>query len=79
MILENLVKHSGLPVSCKIRLLPDFEISRKFIEMIQETGISHFAVHFRLKDQTAKFKADWKKIKDVVIIFYKNLFKGKIS
>jgi tRNA-dihydrouridine synthase len=34
--------------------------------MIQETGISHFAVHFRLKDQTAKFKADWKKIKDVV-------------
>jgi tRNA-dihydrouridine synthase len=40
--------------------------------MIQETGISHFAVHFRLKDQTAKFKADWKKIKDVVSNF--NIF-----
>ena len=48
--------------------------------MIQETGISHFAVHFRLKDQTAKFKADWKKIKDIVYYnFIKKIKKGKIS
>ncbi len=66
LILENLVKNSGIPVSCKIRLLPDFQKSKDFIEMIQKTGISYFTVHFRLKDQEPRFKADWRKIKEVV-------------
>jgi len=70
--LENLVKNAGMPVSCKIRLLPDFNKSREFIETIQSTGITYFTVHFRLKDQEPRFKADWKKMKEVVSISYKN-------
>ena len=70
MILENLTKYSGVPVSCKIRLLPDFEKTKEFLDVIQKTGISYFTVHFRLKDQESRIKADWKKIKEIVNKFF---------
>ncbi len=63
------MKHSGLPVSCKIRLLEEKEKTKDFIETIQATGISFFTVHLRIKDQPSSFKANWKAIEDVVNIY----------
>ena len=54
-------------MSCKIRLLEDQEKTKEFIETIQETGISFFTVHLRLKDQLSKFRANWKRLYEIVI------------
>ncbi len=68
MILEKLVKYSGLPVSCKIRLLEDKKMTEDLIETLQSTGIEYFTVHLRKKDQPAYFKANWKALADVVSV-----------
>jgi tRNA-dihydrouridine synthase 2 len=68
-ILENLVKHTGLPVSCKIRLLEDKAKRDHFINTIQDTGIKFFTIHLRLKDQPASFKANWKALHEIVFIY----------
>jgi len=67
LILENLVQHSGLPVSCKIRLLEDEEKTKHLIETLQSTGIQFFTVHLRLKDQPSHLKANWKALSFIVI------------
>jgi tRNA-dihydrouridine synthase len=64
-ILEKLVQESGLPVSCKIRLLHDMEKTEEFINTIQSTGIKFFTIHLRIKDQQPKFKANWKALLEV--------------
>jgi tRNA-dihydrouridine synthase 2 len=69
LILEHLVELSGLPVSCKIRLLEDKEKSKEFIESIQTTGIKFFTIHLRKKDQPSSFKANWKALYDIVFYF----------
>jgi tRNA-dihydrouridine synthase 2 len=63
------VQESGLPVSCKIRLLPDQDKTRELIEAVQSTGIQFFTVHLRLKDQPTKFRANWKALYEIVIEF----------
>lgn len=68
------MQKSGLPVSCKIRLLEDKEKTKEFIECIQSTGIKFFSIHLRKKDQQAKFKANWKAISDIVSKYIQNIF-----
>ena len=50
-ILTNLVNKVGIPnnkpISCKIRLLPEFEKTKELIERICETGIKNLTIHCR--------------------------------
>lgn len=46
-ILENLVQHAGMPVTCKIRLLPNQEDTLKLVRRIVVTGIKALTVHCR--------------------------------
>lgn len=46
-ILTNLVDHSGVPVSCKIRLLDTQEETIELVKMIIATGVKALTVHCR--------------------------------
>lgn len=50
-ILTALVKESKIPISCKIRVLETMEETLKFVEMIQNTGITAFGIHGRQKTE----------------------------
>ena len=57
-ILTKLVSTVSIPVTCKIRLLPDMEETLKLVDIIQETGVAALAVHGRTKDQRQMHKND---------------------
>ncbi|KAI8883141.1 FMN-linked oxidoreductase [Backusella circina FSU 941] len=65
-ILDNLVKHAGMPVSCKIRLLPDQEETIKLVKKIVVTGIKALTVHCRTKDMRSTEKALWERLEEVI-------------
>lgn len=46
-ILTKLVQHSGMPVTCKIRLLETREKTIELVKMIVSTGIKALTVHCR--------------------------------
>lgn len=46
-ILTKLVKHSGMPVTCKIRLLDTREKTIELVKMIVSTGVKALTVHCR--------------------------------
>ena len=48
-ILTKLVSAVSIPVTAKIRLLPNMEDTLKLVDVIQETGIAALAVHGRTK------------------------------
>ena len=48
-ILTKLVASVKIPVTAKIRLLPDMEETLKLVDIIQETGVAALAVHGRTK------------------------------
>lgn len=48
-ILTNLVKNLNVPVSCKIRVLPNLDDTLKLVKMIESTNIAAIAVHGRIK------------------------------
>ena len=48
-ILTRMVAAVSIPVTAKIRLLPDMEDTLKLVEVIQETGIAALGVHGRTK------------------------------
>merc|ERR1719431_649054 len=52
-ILTTLVAAVGdrLPVTCKIRLLPDWQATLDLVSVIETTGVAALAVHGRTKDQ----------------------------
>merc|ERR1719431_1024719 len=52
-ILTTLVAAVGdrLPVTCKIRLLPDWQATLDLVSVIETTGVASLAVHGRTKDQ----------------------------
>ncbi|KAF9433111.1 hypothetical protein BGZ76_009879 [Entomortierella beljakovae] len=64
-ILRNLVQHSGLPVTCKIRIFPDREKTLKLVKMIEATGIKALAVHCRYRDQRPREKGHWDRFKEI--------------
>ncbi|KAG0323919.1 hypothetical protein BGZ99_002335 [Dissophora globulifera] len=66
-ILRNLVQHSGLPVTCKIRIFPDREKTIKLVKMIEATGIKALGVHCRYRDERPKKDpAHWDRLKEIV-------------
>ncbi|KAI7900417.1 uncharacterized protein BX663DRAFT_517494 [Cokeromyces recurvatus] len=65
-ILTNLVQHSGMPVSCKIRLLETKEKTLDLVKMIISTGVKALTVHCRTKEQRSTEKANWEMMKDIV-------------
>lgn len=46
-ILKTLVDHLSIPVTCKIRVLPDLDKTLELCELLASTGISAIAVHGR--------------------------------
>ena len=50
-ILTKLVTNLSIPVTCKIRLLPDLEDSYKLCQLIESCGVAAVAVHGRTKDE----------------------------
>jgi len=65
-ILRKLVEHSGLPVTCKIRIFPDREQTLKLVKMIEATGIKALAVHCRYRDERPREKGHWDRFKEIV-------------
>lgn len=50
-ILRALVAAVKIPVTCKIRILPDLQKTLEIVEVIQKTGVAALAVHGRTKDE----------------------------
>ncbi|XP_052233226.1 tRNA-dihydrouridine(20) synthase [NAD(P)+]-like [Dreissena polymorpha] len=50
-ILTTLVQNVAVPVTCKIRLLPEIEDSLRLVKMIEETGVAAIAIHGRLTEE----------------------------
>ena len=48
-ILTRLVESVKIPVTAKIRLLPDYEDTLHLVDVIQDTGVAALAVHGRTK------------------------------
>ncbi|KAI8076283.1 hypothetical protein BDF21DRAFT_439381 [Thamnidium elegans] len=65
-ILINLVDHSGVPVSCKIRLLDTQEETINLVKMIVTTGVKALTVHCRTRNQRSSEKAVWERLAEIV-------------
>lgn len=50
-VLEALVQTVSIPVTCKIRLMPDVDETIKLARELQSTGISAIGVHGRTKTE----------------------------
>jgi len=65
-ILTNLVQNSGLPVTCKIRMLQTKEQTLELCKMIESTGVKAIAIHCRTKDERPKQPGHWNIFKYIV-------------
>uniref|UniRef100_A0A672YA48 DRBM domain-containing protein n=1 Tax=Sphaeramia orbicularis TaxID=375764 RepID=A0A672YA48_9TELE len=50
-ILKKLVTGVGIPVTCKIRILPSVEDTVSLVRRIEKTGVAAIAVHGRFKEE----------------------------
>lgn len=50
-LLTTCVKNLDIPVTCKIRVLPDLAATINLVKIIESCGVSAIAVHGRTKDQ----------------------------
>ncbi|XP_045192611.2 tRNA-dihydrouridine(20) synthase [NAD(P)+]-like [Mercenaria mercenaria] len=50
-ILTTLVQNVKIPVTCKIRLLPELEDNISLVKMIESTGVSAVGIHGRLTEE----------------------------
>ncbi|KAI9322674.1 hypothetical protein BX666DRAFT_1849277 [Dichotomocladium elegans] len=64
-ILVNLVENTGLPVTCKIRLLESKEETIKLLKMIESTGVKAITIHCRTRDQRPTTPANWEEFKEI--------------
>ncbi|GFO06126.1 tRNA-dihydrouridine(20) synthase [nad(p)+]-like protein [Plakobranchus ocellatus] len=53
-ILTELVSQLSVPVTCKIRVLPQLEDTLKLAKLIESTGVSALAVHGRTKTERSR-------------------------
>ncbi|KAG0027048.1 tRNA-dihydrouridine(20) synthase [NAD(P)+]-like [Podila clonocystis] len=65
-ILRKLVQHSGLPVTCKIRIFEDREKTLNLVRMIEATGIKALAVHCRYRDERPREPGHWDRFQEIV-------------
>lgn len=66
-LVQKLALNLQVPVSCKIRLFPDLQVTINYAKMLEEAGCSLLAVHGRTRDEKdgKKIRADWNAIKAV--------------
>ncbi|KAK7115278.1 tRNA-dihydrouridine(20) synthase [NAD(P)+]-like [Littorina saxatilis] len=55
-ILTTLVEGLSIPVTCKIRVLPELEDTITLAKMIETTGVAALAVHGRTRDERPRHK-----------------------
>ncbi|KAJ1982723.1 tRNA-dihydrouridine synthase 2 [Dimargaris verticillata] len=65
-ILETLVAHCSVPVTCKIRLLDTDPDTLDLVRMIESTGVKALAVHCRTRDERPAQPAHWDRLKPIV-------------
>lgn len=53
-LLRICVKNLDIPVTCKIRILPDLEQTLGLVKLIESCGVAAIAVHGRTKDQRSR-------------------------
>lgn len=53
-LLKTCVKNLAIPVTCKIRILPNLEDTIELGKLIESCGVSAIAVHGRTKDQRSR-------------------------
>lgn len=58
-LVQDIGKPNNKPISCKIRLLADFESSHSLIEKICQTGISNLTIHCRTRDMRNRNNTQW--------------------
>lgn len=65
-ILRALLKNTSVPISCKIRLLPDQPATLHLASRILRTGVRALTVHCRTRDMRSSVKALWERLGDIV-------------
>jgi tRNA-dihydrouridine synthase 2 len=65
-ILENLVKNSGKPVTCKIRILDSVESTVELVRRLVQTGIRALAVHCRRTNERPRDPGHWDYFRPIV-------------
>lgn len=65
-ILDALVKNiTTIPVTCKIRVLPEMEKTVELVKIIEATGVAAIGVHGRFQTQRSSEPAHYDRIKAV--------------
>jgi len=65
-ILTTLKRNLPVPVTAKIRLLPDPKDTLQLVKTIESTGVSAIAVHGRTREMRKEVPARWEEIKAIV-------------
>lgn len=65
-ILRALLREIPLPISCKIRLLPEQPSTLHLAARILRTGVRCLTVHCRTRDMRSSVKALWDRLGDIV-------------
>ncbi|KAJ9097185.1 hypothetical protein QFC21_004854 [Naganishia friedmannii] len=65
-ILRALLNNVSVPISCKIRLLPDQPATLHLASRILRTGVRALTVHCRTRDMRSSVKALWERLGDIV-------------
>jgi tRNA-dihydrouridine synthase 2 len=65
-ILRALLSAIDLPISCKIRLLPEQPATLELVARILRTGISNLTVHCRTRNMRSGERALWERLSDIV-------------
>lgn len=71
-ILTSLVAAVSVPVSCKIRLLPDQADTLALVDRICQTGIRNLTVHARTKSMRSTERALMERLRDIVVVATKH-------
>lgn len=64
-ILSTLTKNIKIPITCKIRVLPNIDDTVNLVQELVSTGISAIAVHGRTKDERPQHQNRNETIKNI--------------
>ncbi|XP_076808742.1 tRNA-dihydrouridine(20) synthase [NAD(P)+]-like isoform X1 [Clavelina lepadiformis] len=65
-ILTTLVKNLSIPITCKIRILPDMKKTIELVKLIASTGVAALAVHGRYKGERPRHPVHCDVIRKIV-------------
>lgn len=64
-ILKTLVDNLEIPITCKIRILPDLQDTIELVKRLASTGISAIGIHARTRDERPRHNPHPEVIKEV--------------